>query len=193
MPVTTRHQVGNGNHTSFVFQQLETPPKRSRKQLCDHNLESVQTQTVNVRHNPLYSFENPFGTPSKTSNDTSNIVNMVHPNEIKRRLGEQARETQRTLDAIYATERENQHVGTSNQAHYERHNENCPHNPFGNNDGNHSPPRTPRATMGACPSPPKSSHHDTDEEITSEDVVRFQQDGFTQKLMLRALEENGDQ
>ena len=104
MPVTTRHQVGNGNHTSFVFQQLETPPKRSRKQLCDHNLESVQTQTVNVRHNPLYSFENPFGTPSKTSNDTSNIVNMVHPNEIKRRLEEQARETQRTLDAIYATE-----------------------------------------------------------------------------------------
>ena len=47
--------------------------------------------------------------------------------------------------------------------------------------------------MGACPSPRKPSPHDSDEEITSEDVIRFQQDGIAQKLMLRALEENGDQ
>ena len=55
------------------------------------------------------------------------------------------------------------------------------------------PPRTPRATVGACPSPPRPSHHDSDEEINREDVIKFQQDGFAQKLMLRALEENGDQ
>lgn len=47
--------------------------------------------------------------------------------------------------------------------------------------------------MGACPSPPKPSHHGNDEERTSEDVIRFQQDGISQTLMLRALEENGDQ
>ena len=162
MPVTTRHQVGNDNHTPFVFKQLETPPKWPRKQPCDHNLKSAQTQIINVRHNPLYSFENPFGTPSETSNDTSGIVTMVHPNEIKCCLEEQTRETQRTLDAIYATERENQHVDTNNQAHCEGHNGTWPHNPFGNDDRNHTPPRTPRATMGACPSPPKPSNNDSD-------------------------------
>ena len=56
-----------------------------------------------------------------------------------------------------------------------------------------TPPRTPRAIIGTCLSPPKPSHHDSDEEITSEDVIKFQQDGLAQKLMLRALEENGDQ
>ena len=55
------------------------------------------------------------------------------------------------------------------------------------------PPRTPRDAIGTCPSPPKPSHHDSDEEINSEDVIKFQQDGLAQKLMLRALEENGDQ
>ena len=55
------------------------------------------------------------------------------------------------------------------------------------------PPRTPRSAIGKCPSPPKPSPHDSDKEITSEDVIRFQQDGLAQKLMLRALEENGDQ
>ena len=69
----------------------------------------------------------------------------------------------------------------------------CPQNPFEKNYGNHTPPRTPRAAIGTCPSPPKPSHPDSDEEITSEDVIKFQQDGFSQKLMLRALEENGDQ
>ena len=54
----------------------------------------------------------------------------MHPDEIKRRLEEQARETQRTLDAIYATERENQHVDTNNQPHYEGHKGTCPHNPI---------------------------------------------------------------
>ena len=76
---------------------------------------------------------------------------------------------------------------------YEGHNGTCPQNPFEINDGNHMPPRTPRAAIGACTSPPKPSHHDSDEEVTSKDVIKFQQDDFSQKLMLRALEENGDQ
>ncbi len=116
---------------------------------------------------------------------------MVHPDEIKHRLEEQARETQKTLEAIYTTERENQQAKTDNQACYEGYKGTCPRNPFENNDGNHVPPRTPRAAVGTCPSP-KPSHHDSD-EVSSEDVIKFQQDGFTQKLMLRALEENGDQ
>lgn len=148
---------------------------------------------ANVWHNPLYNFENPFGTHLKTPNDTNSIVTMVHPNEIKRHLEEKVCETQRTLDAIYTTERENQHLDIDNQPRCEGHKGTCPHNPFGNNDGNLMPPRTPKSTMGTCPSPPKPSHHDSDEEITSEDVIRFQQDGLSQKLMFRALEENGDQ
>ena len=122
MPITTRYQIGNGNHTPFIFKQLETPPKRPHKKPCDHNLESTQTQMANVRHNPFYSFKNPFGTPFETPNDINGIVTMVHPDEIKHRLKEQARETQRTLDAIYATERANQHVDTNNPAHCEGHN-----------------------------------------------------------------------
>ena len=61
-----------------------------------------------IRHNSLYSFENPFSTPSKTPKDTNGIVTMVHPDEIKHCLEEQAQENQKTLEAIYAMERENQ-------------------------------------------------------------------------------------
>ena len=43
MPVTIRHQVGNGDHTPFIFKLLETPPKCPHKQPCDKNLESAQT------------------------------------------------------------------------------------------------------------------------------------------------------
>ena len=87
---------------------------------------------------------------------------MVYPNEIKCFLEEQARETQRTLDAIYAMEREDQHVDTKNQPRYEGHKGTFPQNPFENNDGNHTPPRNPRAKIDKCPSPPKPSHHDSD-------------------------------
>ena len=55
------------------------------------------------------------------------------------------------------------------------------------------PPRTPRAAAGAYSSPPRQSHHESDEEVTSEDFVKFQQDSIAQKLILRALEENRDQ
>ena len=48
MPVTTRHQVGNGDYTPFIFKQLETPPKCPHNQPCDKNLESAQTKMVNV-------------------------------------------------------------------------------------------------------------------------------------------------
>ena len=55
------------------------------------------------------------------------------------------------------------------------------------------PSRTPRVVAGACHSLHRQSHIDSDEEVTSEDVIKFQQDGFAQKMMLRALDENGDQ
>ena len=48
--------------------------------------------------------------------------------------------------------------------------------------------------MRACPPPhiKSQSHHESEDEITSEDVVRFQQDELVQKLMLKALEKNED-
>ena len=88
---------------------------------------------------------------------------MVHLDKIKCHLEEKAHETQKTLDAIYAMERENEHVDTDNQPRYEGHKGTCPHNPFGRNNGNHMPLRTPKVAMGTCPSPPKPSHHDSDE------------------------------
>ena len=66
MSVTTRHQVGNSDHTPFIFKQLETPPKYPRKQPCVKDLKSTQMKIPNVQHNMLYNFENTFGTPSKT-------------------------------------------------------------------------------------------------------------------------------
>ena len=60
----------------------------------------------------------------------------------------------------------------------------CSRNPFDGNDGNNMPPRTPRVTVGACPSPHRQSHHDSDEEVTSKDVIEFQQDVFSQKIFL---------
>ena len=44
---------------------------------------------------------------------------MVHPNEIKCHLEEKAHENQKTLEAIYAMERENQRVETDNRARHE--------------------------------------------------------------------------
>ena len=62
----------------------------------------------NIGHNLLYSFENPFGTPSETPKGENSLVTMVYPNKIKCRLEEQACENQKALEAIYAMERENQ-------------------------------------------------------------------------------------
>ena len=76
----------------------------------------TQTQMANVWHNPLYSFENPFGTPFETLKDTNSIVIMVHPDEIKRCLEEKAYENPKTLEAIYTMERGNQQVETNNHA-----------------------------------------------------------------------------
>ena len=67
--------------------------------------------------------------------------------------------------------------------------------PLGGNDDYNTPPRTPRFNAGAWLSPPRQSqsHHESDDEITSDDVIKFQQDELTKKLMLKALEKNGDQ
>ena len=108
MSVTTRHQVGNGAHTPFIFKKLETPPKRPRKKPCDKNLKSAQTQMANIRHNLLYSFENPFVTPFETPEGQNSLITMVHPDEIRRCLEEQVCENQKNSEEIYAMEKENQ-------------------------------------------------------------------------------------
>ena len=108
MPVTTRHQFGNDNHTPFIFKQLETPPKCPCKQTCVEDPKSIQTQTANIWHNPLYSFKNPFRTPFETPQGANSLVTMVHPDEVQCRIDKQAHEDQKILDAIYAREREQQ-------------------------------------------------------------------------------------
>lgn len=85
---------------------METPPKRPRKKLCVEDPKPTQTQIGNIWHNPLYSFENPFGTPFETSQGAYSLVTMVHPDEVQRRIDEQAREDNFFLDALYAKERE---------------------------------------------------------------------------------------
>ena len=92
MPVTTRFQVGSGNHTPFVFEQLETPPRRPRRQPCTIDLETIKPPATSVRHNQLYSFENPSGTLCRTPKGQNDLVTMVHPEEVLRRSEEQARD-----------------------------------------------------------------------------------------------------
>lgn len=97
------------------------------------------------------------------------------------------------MEAIYAREKKHQQAENNNHIYHEGNRGTCSQNPFDGNDGNNTPPRTPRVTMGTCPSPPRQSHHENDEEVTSKDVIKFQKDDFSQKLMSRVLEENRDQ
>ena len=88
MLVTTRFQVGSGNHTPFVFEQLETPPRRPHRQPCMTDQEPIKPLATSVRHNPLYSFENPSVTPCGTLKGENGSVTMVHPEEVLRLLEE---------------------------------------------------------------------------------------------------------
>ena len=111
---------------------------------------------------------------------------MVHPKEVLRRLEEQARDNRRIFEAMYAKGKESQQNENFDYTSLQGNKGTCSWNPFENNEGDNTPPKTPQVVAGACP-----SHHDSDEDVTSEDVMKFQQDSFNQKLMLRALEENG--
>ena len=137
------------------------------------DLKSTQTKISNIRHNLLYSFENSFGTPFETPKGENSLIDIVHPDEIKRHLEEQARENQKTLEAIYAMERENEKVEINNHVRHEGDKGTCSQNHFDDNDGNNTPPRNPRVTIGTFPSPHRQYHHESDEEVTSEDVIKF--------------------
>ena len=71
--------------------------------------------------------------------------------------------------------------------------------PFGTsvNNGNNTPLRSPRQTLIAPPSLPRCppSHHEEEanDDITSEELMRFKQDDVSHHLMLKILECNGDQ
>ena len=71
------------------------------------------------------------------------------------------------------------------------------HRPFtSGNHGNNTPPRSPRQKISPPPSPPRCppSHHEAEanEEISSEALMRFEQDEEAQCLMHVLLECNGD-
>ena len=69
--------------------------------------------------------------------------------------------------------------------------------PLGNSDnnGNNTPPRSPRQNLIGPPSPPRHppSHREEEanDDISSEDLIRFEQDDGAQHLMLKLLERNG--
>ena len=113
---------------------------------------------------------------------------MVHPEEVLHCLEEQTHDNRRIFEAMYAKGKESQQNENFNYTSLQGNKGTCSRNPFENNEGNNTPPKTPRAATGTCP-----SHHDSDEDVTSEDVIEFQQYSFYQKWMLKALEENGDQ
>ncbi len=149
MLFTTKFQVGSGSHTPFVFKQLETPPKHPCGQPCVEDPEHIQMQTANIRHNPLYSFENPFGTPCETPKGENSLVPMVHLDEVQHYLEEKVHKNQRIIEAMCAREKEHQQVEYSNHTCHEGKKWTCSQNPFDGNDGNNTPQRTPRVTMGA--------------------------------------------
>lgn len=79
-------------------------------------------------------------------------------------------------------------------------------NPFRNfgNNGNNASPRTPRSHLDGYVSPPRHSHHgqhtnwsqhgsEVANDVTSEDIIKFQQDDYFQKCILKSSKQNGDQ
>ena len=114
MPVTTRFQVGSGSHIPFIFEQLETPPRRPHRQHCTTDPKPIKPPATSVRHNPLYSFENPYGTPCGTPKDENSSVIMVHPKEVLRHLEEQACDNRRIFEAMYARGKEPQQTENFN-------------------------------------------------------------------------------
>lgn len=92
-----------------------------------------------------------------------------------------------------------QHVETRTHAHdfENRHDHGSYNNPFDGNNGKKMPSRSPIIHIETCPSPPRPSqtHHESvaDNKVTSEDVMRFQQDEILKKIMLKTLEQKIDQ
>ena len=72
------------------------------------DLEPIEPPTTSVRHNPLYSFENPSSTPCGTPKGKNDSVTMVHPKEVLHRLEEQVHDNQRIFEAMYAKGKESQ-------------------------------------------------------------------------------------
>ena len=100
------------------------------------------------------------------------------------------------MEIICARERADQQAKANRYTHNEETRRDYYRNPFEHipitgNNGNHTPPRIPRVNMRACPSPPRQSqsHHESDDEITSEDVIRFQKDEIAKKIDAQGLGE----
>ena len=70
--------------------------------------EPIQPPATSVRHNQLYSFENPSGTPCETPKGENDSATMVHPEEVLRHLEEQAHDNRRIFEAMYAKGKESQ-------------------------------------------------------------------------------------
>lgn len=139
-----------------------------------------RTQEANIWHNLIYSFENPFSTPFDTPRGENNVSLTMHLKEIKFHLEEQERENERLKDVIHTREKSYHQAELDAHAHNDKNRRGYYKNPFdnillGGIDGNNTPPRTPRVNVGQLPSPPRhsQSHHESDDEITSKDVMRF--------------------
>ena len=71
--------------------------------------------------------------------------------------------------------------------------------PFGttSHNSNNMRPRSPRQTLIAPPSsprhPPSHFEEEANDEITNEELMRFEQDEVTQRMMQKLLERSGDQ
>ena len=70
--------------------------------------EPIKPPATSIRHNPLYNFENPSGTPNGTPKGKNNSVTMVHPEEVLHHLKEQVCDNQRIFEAMYAKGKESQ-------------------------------------------------------------------------------------
>lgn len=104
----------------------------------------------------------------------------MHLEEIKHCLEEQVWKNKRLKEAIHAREETYQQAESYNYVYNDENRRGYYNNPFDNipfsgNDDNNTPPRTPRVNTRACPSPPiySKTHHESDDEITSEHVMRF--------------------
>lgn len=200
MPITTRYHIDQGTHPPIIFEELPSPIRCPRKLNFDTKpiFDEVEEDISTSWFDPLDHIGTTLDTPLETPR-IEFILSFTMSREERNRRGQPLRQLEREKKdyvdkqtSLMAT-RINANIFGENNAYV---------NPFEKN-GNKTPPRTPRSHLNGFESPPRSSHHgyishrsqhgiEVDNDITHKNLLKFQQDDYFQKLVLKNLDQNGD-
>ena len=181
MPVTTRSQFEQENHPPFNYTQLPSPTRRSKAPISNDS--SSSNQSENSKATPWYKGGFLFST-FKTPKNIDSVSLTLTEQEKFQLLQEhfEHKDNQARLDKEHNQQRMDaaRHMAYRGTFHEQPETSNHEHRSlFNGNNGNNMPPRSPpRPTFGmpsSPPRPPPSQHEaEADDEISSEDLMRFE-------------------